>query len=273
MNNHGRSGIPGGKSVVLIADFDGTLYRGSCPFLFRGIANVDLTMALCLLNLFKVRRLFRLLAGLVRLRRQERRLRRDYGAGKLTLSDADEQQVRLFAATILAHCERADLDRAARMVSGLCYRSAWRCLGGLKHRCEFVTISKSFEFVLEQVVKRAAGHGITLGYHGNKAGSGTAVMARGSVIRKEDKFLVTKALLTHRRYEKAIVIGDTEDDMAMRDAAVDVLGKSNVLFISMNAKDPKIAGAADHAVTSWTAAGALIERNFNDGFFGARRAP
>lgn len=273
MNNHGGSSIPSGKSVVLIADFDGTLYRGSCPLLFRGIANVDLMMALCLLNLFKVKRLFRLLAGMVRLRRQERRLRRDYGLGKTTLSDADEQQVRFFAANILAHSERTDLDRAARMVSALCYRAAWRCLDGLKDRCEFVTISKSFEFVLAQVGKRAAGHGISLAYHGNKAGYGAAATVRKSVIRKEDKFLLTKALLTHRRYEKAIVIGDTEDDLAMRDAAVDVLGTSNVLFICMNAKDAKIAGAADHSVTSWNAAGALIERKFNDGFFGARKSP
>ena len=127
--------------------------------------------------------------------------------------------------------------------------------------------------MLEQVGKRAAGHGIDLAYHGNKAGYGAAAVVRESVIRKEDKFLLTKALLTRRHYEKAIVIGDTEDDMAMRYAAVDVLGTSNVLFICMNAKDAKIAGAADHAVTSWNAAGALIERKFNDGFFGARKAP
>jgi len=259
------------KEIFLITDFDGTLYRGSCPFLFRGIANVDLMMALCLLNLFRIKRLFCLLAGMVRLRRQERRLRRDYGLGKTTLSDADEQQVRFFAANILSHCERTDLDRAARMVSGLCYRAAWRCLDGLKDRCEFVTISKSFEFVLEQVGKRAAGHGINLAYHGNKAGYGVSPILEDSVVRREDKHSMTKELLKHRHYKKAIVIGDTEDDIAMRDAAVGVLGESNVLFISMNAKDPKIAEAADHAVTSWPAAGAFIESKFKGGFFGVRR--
>lgn len=271
MNKRGFLSLHDQKEIVLITDFDGTLYRGSCPFLFRGIANVDLMVALCVLNVFKVKRLCRLLAGMVRLRRQERRVRRDYGLGKITLSDADEQQVRFFADQLLAHCETADLDRAARVISGLCYKAAWRSFGALKDRCEFVLVSKSFEFLLEQVSKRAAGHGIKLDYHGNKAGYGVPAMLKDSVVRREDKHSLTRELLTHRHYKKAIVIGDTEDDIAMMDAAVEVLGKSNVLLISMNAKDPKIAGAADQSVTSWTAAGAFVERKSKDGFFGVQR--
>ncbi|MDD3545311.1 MAG: haloacid dehalogenase-like hydrolase [Kiritimatiellae bacterium] len=248
------------KDVLLITDFDGTLYRGSCPFLFRGIANADLMGALCLRNIFKVRRLFRLLAGMIRLRRLERRVRHAYRRGEKTLSDADEQLVKFFETHVLAGCERADIDWCARLISGLCYRAAWRCFGALKDRCDFVIVSKSFEFVLEKVCRRAARYGIEMRYYGNAAGYGTPATRPDSVITKEDKHVRIRALLANRLYRKAIVIGDTEDDIAMRDAAVEVLGKANVLFICMNAKDPKVAGAADQVFPSWRAARAFFER-------------
>lgn len=248
------------KEVLLVTDFDGTLYRGSCPFLFRGIANADLMGVLCLRNVFKVRRLFRLLAGVVRLRRLERRVRHAYRAGEQTLSDADGQLVKFFGTHILSECERADIDWGARLISGLCYRAAWRCFGALKDRCDFVIVSKSFEFLLEKVSRRAARYGIEMRYCGNAAGYGASPPQPHSVITKEDKRVRIQALLAGRSYKKAIVIGDTEDDIAMRDAAAEVLGKPNVLFICMNAKDPKVAGAADQAFTSWQAARAFLER-------------
>lgn len=247
---------------MLITDFDGTLYRGSCPFLFRGIANADLMVALCLLSVFKTKRFFRLLLGMFKLRRLERRLRREYGTGKMTLSDAEEQMVRFFVAHILAHGEKTDIDRAARIISGLCYKAAWRCFGVLKVRCDFVIVSKSFEFLLAKVSQRASWHGIEMGYYGNKAGDSDLPPLQGSVRVKADKRVRLQALLASRSYKKAIVIGDTEDDIAMRDAAVEVLGKPNVVFICMNAKDKKIIGVADQSFTSWQAAGAYLEHIF-----------
>jgi phosphoserine phosphatase len=218
---------------------------------------------LCLLNVFKVKRFFRLLLGMVKLRRLERRLRREYKAGKTTLSDADEQLIQFFVVHILAHGKKTDIDRAARVVSGLCYNSAWRCFNTLKSRCDFVIISKSFEFILAKVRQRAAEYGIEIVCYGNTVGEGDLIPQQGSIRVKMDKRIRVKALLTSRRYKKAIIIGDTEDDIAMRDAAMEVLGNSNVVFICMNAKDQKIVGAADQASMSWQAAGDYLKRRFS----------
>ncbi|HOM59234.1 MAG TPA: HAD family hydrolase [Kiritimatiellia bacterium] len=257
--NEGSPATSASKDTLLITDFDGTLYRGSCPFLFRGIANADLMGALCLRNIFKVRRLLRLLDGMIRLRCLERRVRYAYKRGELTLSDADVQLVKFCESHILAECGLTDIDWGVRLISGFCYRAAWRCFSALKNRCDFVIVSKSFEFVLEKVCHRAARYGIEMRYCGNAAGYRATAPRPDSVTTKEDKSARIRDLLAGGTYKKAIVIGDTEDDIAMRDAAVEVLGKPNVLFICMHAKDPKIAVAADRVFKSWRAARVFLQ--------------
>ena len=248
------------KTILLITDFDGTVYHGLCPYLSRGIANVDLALALSLLNIFKIRRFFRLINGILQLGRIEKRLRSEYVLGKINLSEADEQLVRFFASNVLAHCESKDIERAACMISRLCYRDAWRSFVILKENCEYAIVSKSFEFLLAEVIRRASdGYGLKIEYHGIKSGSGLSVIQKDSVVRKEDKYSRVKALLGCGNFKKAIVIGDTEDDIAMRDACVELLEKSNVLFISMNAKDHKIAGTADKSFRSWKSLGLFLE--------------
>gem|GEM_PF-2924431 len=223
-------------------------------------------VVLCLLNVFKIKRFFHLMLGVAKLQRLERRLRREYRTGEMALSYADQQLVQFFVAHILAHVEKPDIDRAARVVSGLCYKAAWHCFGMLKARCDFVIISKSFEFVLAKVSQRASGYGIEMGYYGNKSGDGDDMTPpQGSVRVKADKQVRVQALLASRSYKKAIVIGDTEDDIVMRDTAVEVLGKSNVVFICMYAKDQKIADAADQSFTSWQAAGTYLIKIFSLG--------
>ena len=57
---------PAAHKVLVILDFDGTLYRGLCPALCRGIANADLLVVLCLISLSQPRRFFRLMREAVR---------------------------------------------------------------------------------------------------------------------------------------------------------------------------------------------------------------
>ena len=239
------------KKILLITDFDGTFYRGLCPFLFRGIANADLMIVLCLLNFFKPKRFFRLLFIMIRLWRLDRRLCMEYKSGQASLSEVDEQLIHFFAGNVLAYCGKDDIEMASRIISHLCYRDAWRVFGELKDKCEFRIVSKSFEFLLEKIHEKGVGQGLEIGYQGIKMDFERAVIFKDSVVRKEDKYSKVKELLANRGYEKAIVIGDTEDDIAMRDAAVELLGIPNVLFISLNAKDDKIAGAADRNFNSW----------------------
>lgn len=249
------------KDTLVILDFDGTLYRGSCPLVFNGIANADLILMLCLQRLFRPARLAPLLGAGIRLAFFERRTYRAYREGRLSLSEADRRLVAFFEERVLADCGRAELDRAAAAVSRGCYRAAWRCLGGLKDRCDFVAVSKSFTFLLEQVRRRASAYGIDLAYCGKQFGASSG--GASSVVIRDDKRERVTALLTAGGYRRAAVIGDTEDDIVMRDAAVDALGASAVVFICLHAKDARVAGAADRRFSSWRQAGKFLETWLN----------
>jgi hypothetical protein len=149
---------------------------------------------------------------------------------------------------------------AARMISRLCYGDAWRIFGGLRDKCEFRIVSNSFNFLLEKVRVKGAGQGLKIECHGIKTDLGRTIILENSVVRKEDKHAKVKELLAQHDYEKAIVIGDTEDDIAMCDATVEILGKTNVLFISINAKDYKIEEVAEKSFKSWKELGLFLEK-------------
>lgn len=247
-------------NTILIADFDGTLHRGFCPFFFRGIANADLGIALLALNFFRIKKSVPLFNKLFRLWLLERQLRKDYKSGKISLSAADEELIRFFASNILSICDEKDIQKASSLAAGLCYKGAWESLGEMKGKCSFAIVSKSFEFLLKKVCERAVeNHGISVEYHGVKTGKNFMDISESSVISWASKYNKVKELLAVRSFEKVIIIGDTEDDIAMKDAAVDAVGKSNVLFFAVNPRDKKITLSCDKAFNSWSSLRAFLD--------------
>jgi len=239
------------KDSVVILDFDGTIYRGICPFLFKGVANVD--MALYLLLFSPMRKSFLLFSRLFKLMLFQMNLRRRYKNGKISLSDMDMILVKYFADNILSACNNTIIEKAVSTISGMCYKGALKFLEDHKNECEFVIVSKSFEFLLEKVsLKLKEAHGVTTEFHGVKYDFATGIDKENSVISREKKFSITKDILSQKTYlKKATVIGDTEDDVAIMEAASEVLGKENVTFISVSPKDNKITSASDQSYNSW----------------------
>jgi phosphoserine phosphatase len=238
------------ENTVLVTDFDGTLYRGLCPAFFRGIANAGLGIVLLFLNFLHIRKFVRLSVNMFKLWRLERSLRRGYKSGEISFSDLDERLIRFFASNILSCCAQKDIEKAVRILCTLCYKGAWQCFSSLKGKCSFVIVSKSFEFLLKKVKERAYKHGVEIEFHGVKMEDNS--IAENSVVTREDKFQkVTELLKGALRLQKAVILGDTEDDIAMRDAAIDVLGKDNVFFIAVNPKDEAIIEASDKSFSSW----------------------
>jgi len=240
------------ENTIVIMDFDGTLHRGLFLRYFKGRANADLGLELLSISFLRPWRSVPLFVGLLQLFLLERRLKRDYKAGRISLSDFDETMIRFFASKVLPICTHDDIQGAAWPVSALAYEKAWHCLSDLKGRCSFVIISKSYEFLLHKVVLRALEfHRLELEFHGVKLGDDGEILA-DSVVSREDKGTKTKQFLSRKpQIKKAVILGDTEDDIAMKDAATDLLGASNVLFIAMKAKDRKIIEASNLAFKSW----------------------
>ena len=239
------------KNTLLITDFDGTTYRGTCPFLFRGISNADLGLALWLLSISNIRKFGLLSWKLVHLFFLERRLRHNYRKEKITLSYVDEQLIRFFASNVLALFDEKDLDKAAGILCRFCYKDAWKCFMKLREKCSFVTVSKSFEFLLRKLKEKTyESYKIEFDFHGVKTTGGK--ISKNSVVTRDDKYReVTQLLKNTPHFRKAVIMGDTEDDIAMRDAAIQVLGKSNVFFIAVNPRDEKVTAASDRTFKSW----------------------
>lgn len=247
------------ENTLLIIDFDGCFYRGLCPFLFRGIANADLGIALLILNIQRPKIFLRLLINLIRLFRMEWDLHKAYKAGRLNLSIVDEQLIRFFSSNILASVRGKDIKRASKLICKLCYKGAWKFLCEIREKSSVVIVSKSFEFLLNEVKETA-----TKKYCVNIEAYGVNICECGisadSIISRESKYRKAKELLKNNpRFQKAIILGDTEGDIAMRDAAVKAIGKSNVFFIAVNPKDKKIIYASDKAFNSWKALKPFLE--------------
>jgi hypothetical protein len=238
------------RNTVLITDFDGTLYRGSCPFLFRGIANADMGLTLFFLNILNPKKLPWLFFNLFRLFFYEKFMRFRYKTGSLTLSELDEKLIRFFAKNILAVCSPDDLDNAASALSSLCYGDAWIFFKEIKNKSSLAAVSKSFEFLLEKVKDTAAEHSLEMEIHGVKFENRS--IKEDSVLTKENKFNKVKELLNGSpHFQKALILGDTEDDIAMKNAAIEVLDKSNVFFAAVNPKDRKVIAESNAAFKSW----------------------
>lgn len=249
---------PAAHKVLVILDFDGTLYRGLCPALCRGIANADLLVALCLISLSQPRCFFRLMREAVRLQKLQRRLTRAYEEKRLSLSSADGRLIRFFVHRIMPYCTPVALDRAAALVSRLCYPSAWRALRAVRSGCDFVVVSKSFHFLLEKVRQRAAACDVHLRVIGTRVRRGDAGWRVEVPMTREEKAFQVRELLMDGAYGRAVVIGDTEDDIGMRDAAAEALGAESVAFIALNAKDNEIEGIADVSYPSWRLVGVFL---------------
>ncbi len=244
------------QNTLLISDFDGTIYRGLLPFIFRGISNAELGIFLCLLHLFSPGKLFQLVYSLTRLFFLERKHRRQYKAGQISLSEMEDTLIRFFAGHLLRKCSPAKITRAARLTGPFLYRYMEKVLGLLaEHIYKIVIISKSFAPVLEVFQKK-----ITQTLHINvewfgvnvKPSSTWEIDRENSILSRRDKFTCVKQMLAdHKNIEKVIIIGDTEDDIALAQGAVRLIGEDNVFFIAVNARDNRIKTAAHLDCKNW----------------------
>lgn len=243
------------NNTVLVTDFDGTIYRGFFPFLCRGIANADLGIILCLLHITSLPTFLHLVWALVKLALREVRLYQQYRTGEICLTSVDRMLIEYFTVHILRKCEKSKILAASRILSHFCYRYVWISFGLLRDSVTSAIISKSFVFVLESIrgkYKKQVGADIQCYGVNMLPGLSWQIDTEHSILSKKDKSdCLTNFLHAHRTFKKALVIGDTEDDRALKDGAVSVLGKRNVFFISVNAKDTIIRKASDLDCPSW----------------------
>lgn len=249
--------------TLLVTDFDGTLYRGVIPAWSRGISNVDLGLFLCLLHTNKPVRWLRVLAGCIRTRLLERTLTSEYKAGRITLSDMDSKLIEFFSLHVLRESLPSRIEKAADLLSSLCYHDARVVLELLQNGVGCILIiSKAFSFVLDvsvswlkqKVKAEILWHSVCL-----QPASWWRIDRRNSILTRNDKSVCLRTFFQNNpRFTRAIVIGDTEDDIALYETAHSCLDAEKVLTVSIQAKDDKIEAASKFSFSSWRAFNAFL---------------
>jgi len=251
-------------SILLVCDYDGTLYRGIFPPLGRGFSAADLGILLCLSR--SPLQALRIVAAMSRLMVLLVRLRYRYIRGRISMSRMDSILVHFFVRWVMRAVSAKDLEIAARRISGLTYPAARACIRNLAPRIHAAAIvSKAFEPVLSAAARRLSAlindkwttHGVCVVAH-----SPMEIDRNASVLSRRDKFERMQELLNRfPRVRRVLVVGDTEDDIAMAEGARDRLGGDGAFLIAVNAKDPVIRRASDLNLRNWQHLRRLLDRH------------
>jgi len=251
-------------SMLLACDYDGTLYRGIFPPLGRGFSAADLGILLCLSR--SPIQALRIAAAMTRLMFLLVRLRYRYIRGRISMSRMDSILVHFFVRWVMRAVPARDLDLAAGRISGLTYPAARKCIQLLAPRIHAAAIvSKAFEPVLSAVSRRLSAlisgnwttHGVRVIAH-----SPLEIDRNASVLSRRDKYDRMQQLLDRfPRVRRVLVVGDTEDDIAMAEGARDRLGGDAAFLIAVNAKDSVIRAAADLNLRNWRRLQRILDRH------------
>jgi len=241
-----------GEDTLVLMDYDGTLHKGLFPALFNGRANADLAVFLLVLKLNEPVKAFKLLKAMARLFMLKVKLSQARRKGRVSRSEAEELLIRYFASRILSLCGIEEIKEATSLAAGFTYAGAWEFLKRLDGNVHIAIVSKSFEFLLRDMAFMAfESHGVGVELHGVRIGRTLRILS-GSILTRAEKSRMAGEIVGNGRFVKVIVIGDTADDIAMRDAAAKILCPENVLLIALSAKDGEIEKAADVNVSSWS---------------------
>jgi len=252
------------EPMLLVCDYDGTLYRGIFPPLGRGFSAADLGILLCLS--WSPARALRIAAAMSRLMILQFRLRYRYIRGRIPMSRMDRILVHFFVRWVMRAVPPTDLERASRLISGLTYPAARACLRRLCPRIHAAAIvSKAFEPVLNAAAGRLS-HLVPGGWitHGVRveAHSPLEIDRQNSVLSRRDKYERMQQLLNRfGNVRRVLVVGDTEDDIAMAEGVRDRLGAESAFLIAVHAKDPVIRRASDLDLRNWRILRRLLARH------------
>lgn len=233
--------------TLLVLDLDGTMHRGRFGWA-RGLSNVDLAF-----ELGWNRRIggwpippLRFSGRVARFWWRERRARAREGGGRAYHEEAIEG----FRARVLEGVEAAELREVARRVTRLAHAdlsASLRRVASLAGRV--LILSKAFEPVVDAYVALVCeATGLPTSGEGNPTDSGRPLR----FLSGEEKGAGLASWLGRRpEVRSALVVGDTADDLAVRDAAMARLGLQNVVCAALAPKDEAIRRGADLVAWGW----------------------
>ena len=239
------TGHPG---TLWVCDFDGTLYRGWLSRLTHGISNTDLFFQI-LLRSSGWRHAGRLIRGGWQIRGLHRGLETQYRRGEIPLGQKDAQCINALRHLLREESNEWAIRWAGRaLANGLDKRALAVLADWVKPDDRVLILSKALLPVLLPAALNLSSH------------LDCAVEAIGNrpdrddgILRTEDKERELRQFLASNTCTRAVVLGDTEEDIGMRDVCM-AQGLPAHL-IAVTPKDARIRDAADTVLPSWRHAG------------------
>ena len=235
-------------SRLWVCNFDGTLYRGGLARLTGGISNTDLFVQ-ALLAAQDWGQCHRLLRGGWAIFGLHRRLRREMGAGRLSLADYDATCIGALRELLRREFRPAVLWRLGEALAGGLNPHALAALQRwLQPQDRLLILSKAFLPVLIPASVR-----VSASLNRPVAVVGNRFSEEGGILRAADKERELHRFLAGWRPDEAIAVGDTEEDVGMRDTLRGEGIPARLLAVAP--KDARLASAADAVLPNWRQAG------------------
>ena len=237
-----------GGGTLWVCDFDGTLYRGWLARLTHGISNTDLFWQV-FLRCADWQRRWRLLKGVHRVHTLHRQLLKQRRAGAISSGEVDAQCIQALRQLFCQEATEWQIQHAGEALArGLVPEAATVLQRWLAPSDRVLVLSKAFmPVLLPACLHLSALLNRPVDVVGNRL---TGV---DGVLRSEDKQRELQAFLEGRSCARAVVIGDTEEDIGMHRTMTD-LGIASRL-VAMAPKDARIRAEADLVLASWGRAG------------------
>ena len=241
---------------VAIFDLDGTLHKGFCYQLWKGLSNIDLSLWLGALLLKKPLQFSAYVRRLLNFKRKLygdglwRNHRVEYGAAS--------GEIQKFIEEVLKGVPYSDIKRAAAEISRLHFSDAPFCVRRIaenSQRCALV--SRALYPVLEAYAKRfQQARDLKFSIYGNVLTSedgriGSLDPERRILTEADKRAVVLKLLIPLRDHGHTIIFGNGHEDLGMFEIADDILGSEHALKIAIKPRSDMLAAKADVVVASW----------------------
>jgi len=230
--------------TLWVCDFDGTLYRGWLARFTHGISNTDLFWQV-FLRCPGWQRRWRLLKGGHRVHALHRQLLQQRRAGAISSGEVDAQCVQALRQLFCQEANEWQIQHAGEALArGFAPQAATVLQRWLGPTDRVLVLSKAFmPVLLPACLHLSALLNRPVDVVGNR------LTGDDGVLRSEDKQRELQAFLEGYSCARAVVIGDTEEDIGMHRTLTD-LGIASRL-VAMSPKDPRIRAEADLVLPSW----------------------
>lgn len=250
--HHGQT-----EELVTVLDMDGTIHRGLAILNPRGYSNLELVWELMLHEWRKPLKNLIIALKMLSIQGYDFYLLFLKYLGKITMSERDRALIVLYIRWILRCYDEQTIAGVVPRLPNYAYKDFFPTLDKLAaHTATIMFISKGFSQVVSAyaalIRSRTKVHTIIAANDLDWQTNAPVWQEDSAIVTAGDKAKALESFLAaNKQITRALICGDTEEDVSMILKARETLGSANVMAIAIRPKDSIIRAACDVVVASW----------------------